>query len=108
MTILGKFYQDLIDNPHVYEMMQRFTREAIKHGKRKFAIHSIWERMRWELEFTKSPSTHGEFKLNDHLCPYYARLFMHDFPEYGRFFEVRRLNTPGSEILNNHPEAIRP
>ncbi len=46
----------------------------------------IGERIRW---YTAVETTDDDFKINDHHWPYYARILMLSYPEFGGFFEIR-------------------
>ena len=76
------------DNPHVYKLVKRFTFQAIERGFQHYSIQSIFERIRWHADIeTDDP----EFKLNNNHRPYYARLFMEDFPKHEDFFRTREV-----------------
>ena len=73
-------------NPHVYKLFCHFTRQAITRGYKRFSVSMVIERVRWE---TMVVTTDPDFKINNNHRAYYARLWMHDNPEYGEFFETR-------------------
>lgn len=73
-------------NPSVYAAFERFALEALAR-RHRIGARMIWERMRWELLLSTRGG--GEFKLNDHYTPFYARLFMREHPEHAGCFEVR-------------------
>lgn len=75
-------------NPAVWEAFLRRTREAWASG-RKVGARCVWERMRWELDIEVQSE---DFKLNDHLVPYFARLVMLRYPELDGYFERRDAN----------------
>lgn len=78
-------------NPHVYELFQKFTLDAIRAGRKRFGARMIWERMRWYTMVEAKDQT--DFKLNDHYPPYYARKFMGEHVSYQGFFELRGEDT---------------
>ena len=82
-----------LDNPHVYDLFERFTFEAINAGYRNFSVAAIWERMRWECMIETSDP---EFKLNNNHKAYYARWFMRKHPQYDGFFRTRTVH--GEEV----------
>ena len=82
------FEQFHAENPHVYELFTRFSFEAIDRGRTRYSARMVWSRMRWHVDFE---TTEESYKLNDHHTPYYARLFMADYPEHSEFFETRRV-----------------
>jgi len=76
-------------NPQVYELFKRFTFEALRSGRKHYSAYAIFQRIRWHSEI----ETQGDdFKLNNNHQPYYARLFMHDHPQYDGFFKTRGLH----------------
>ena len=80
-------------NPHVYELFKRFAFVVANAGYERYSSRAVIERLRWHVNFETTTAQAGEFKLNDHLTPYYARLFMADHPHLGEFFETRRLRS---------------
>ena len=80
-------------NPHVYELIKRFTMEAIAAGFKHYGIQSIAERVRWHTAI----ETEGEaLKLNNNHTAYYARMFMDDYPDHEGFFRTRVLTAKGA------------
>jgi len=77
-------------NPHVYELFTKYALEACRAGRGRFGARMIWNRMRWYARFETTDGESGGFKLNNNHTPYYARLFMSDWPEYEDLFETRR------------------
>lgn len=86
----GKHYEEFMkfhtDNPDVYLLFKKFTFEAIQRGRKKLGVGAIIERVRW---YTDIETRGGPFKLNNNYSPYYARMFMSDFPEHEGFFATR-------------------
>lgn len=78
-------------NPFVYELWDRFTREAIARGYNTIGVAAIMERIRWEtnviLQDTKEDGQ--ELKINDHHKPYYARLWLKNNPEHKGMFKIK-------------------
>ena len=75
-------------NPHVYDLFKRFAFKVIDGGHQHFSSKAIFERIRWETLINTRGS---KFKLQNNHTPYYARLFMHDFPQYDGFFRTREI-----------------
>ena len=73
-------------NPVVWELFQRFTKEALSAGLEHFGSQAILERIRWETTITTS----GLFKINNNFGPFYARKFHRHFPEHDGFFKTRK------------------
>ena len=74
-------------NPQVYTAFKRFTFQAIGSKRQRFSSMAVIQRMRWE----SMVSGDDDFKINNNYAPYYARLFMKDFPQYEGFFETRSI-----------------
>lgn len=74
--------------PGVYRLFDRFTREVIVAGFRRYSADAIMHRVRWH---THIETGDVEFKLNNNYVAYYARLWMRDNPRYAGFFETRRV-----------------
>lgn len=75
------------ENPHVYELFERFAFEAIRSGMSRYGAHGIVERIRWHVSIDIR-STDG-LKINDHHAPFMSRLFVERHPEHAGFFELR-------------------
>ena len=81
-----KFERFHVKNPHVYQLFKRYALEA-SIRERRFSARTIIHRMRW---FTQVETDDPDgFKINDHWSPYYARMFVEDFPQYEHFVERR-------------------
>lgn len=77
-------------NPHVYELFKRFTFDVIRRGHKHYSSKAIFERIRWHTDI----ETMGEeFKMSNNYTPYYARLFMKDFPDHADFFRTKTLRS---------------
>jgi len=61
-------------NPHVYDVLVKYTRQAKASGLSKVGLSTLIGRARWYLQVeTTQPDG---FRINDHTGPYYARLIM--------------------------------
>ena len=89
----AKFNKFHAANPHIYEMLKRFTFEVIATGRKQYGMTSIFNRIRW---YTTVETTGDPFKINNNYYPYYARLFMRDHPEHDGFFRIRALGRRGA------------
>jgi len=75
------------ENPAVYRLFRRFALEALAvGGRRRFGARMIGERIRW---YAAVETSGHDFKVNDHLWPFYARKFMADHPQHAGAFETR-------------------
>ncbi len=73
-------------NPHVYAMFKRFTFEVLRRHTH-YSARAVVHRMRWHTSI--EVVNDDEFKINNNHTPYYARLFMKDFPLHEGFFRTR-------------------
>jgi|TARA_A100001201_G_scaffold142203_2_gene139727 hypothetical protein len=83
--ITNQFINFHKQNPNVYNLFKRFTKQAIKAGHTHLSSEMIINRIRWETSIT----TNEEYKINNIYKPYYSRMFMNDFPKYNEFFRMR-------------------
>jgi hypothetical protein len=77
------------ENPHVWTYFTRFAFQAISRGHRRLSVALLIERIRWEIYMTTTSD--GFFKINNNHRAYYARKWMHLFPQYSKFFAIRRV-----------------
>lgn len=79
---LAAFEKFDAENPHIFKLYVRFSREAKNAGYTKFSISSITERIRWETMIT-TRSEDG-FKLTNNHKPFYARKLsaMEEFKDF--------------------------
>lgn len=73
-------------NPKVFELADRFTREAIEAGRQRFGMKMVFERIRW---YSAVETTGSSFKLNNNYTAFYARLWMHRNPGQPQVFSLR-------------------
>lgn len=76
-------------NPAVWEMLKRFSFDAIRSGHRRFSADSILHRIRWE---TTVAAKNSRFKINNNFSANYARKFIREYPQFSNFFEIRKCN----------------
>ena len=76
------------DNPEVYDLFKQFTQDVIERGHESYSSKAIFERIRWHTDV----ETDGETsKMSNNYTPYYARLFMYEFPKHQGFFRTQIL-----------------
>lgn len=78
-----------IENPRVYELFDRFTRELIRAGREHGSAGLIAERIRWETTIDFDRSKQPPLKLNNNYWALYARLWESNNPQYKGFFHKR-------------------
>jgi len=82
------------ENPHVYEMFERFALEAYNTGRENFSHWLIMNRIRWE---TAIVTTGDDFKIRNDFIAYYARLFMVHHPQCRGFFRTKKMKEETEE-----------
>jgi hypothetical protein len=98
------FKEHLEENPHIWEMFERFALMAARK-REYYSAKAIIHRMRWQTEIEEKG---GEFKLSDGWISHYARKFMEDHPEHDGFFRTTTrkysyFNEPEKEPKNEKP-----
>lgn len=85
-----KWWEYHKENPHVYELVEKFTFDVIQRGYDRYSINSIFERIRWHTDI----DTEGDkFKISNNHRAYYARYFMYLHPQYDGFFKTKELRS---------------
>ena len=81
------------ENPHVYKLFTRFAFDAIRAGRPRFSARTVIHRIRWYTSIeTNDPEG---FKINNNWSPYYARMFVGEFPHHSKFFASRKAIADG-------------
>jgi len=87
-TLKQKWWAWHKENPHVYLLFDKFTRQAISRGHKNLSGWLIVNRIRWE---TSIVTTGEDFKIsNDHIA-FYARLWKAKHPEHKDLFTTKRM-----------------
>jgi hypothetical protein len=74
-------------NPQIYQFIRRYALRAIERKHTTLSIEFLTCIIRWE---TSIGAGDDEFKINNNFRPFYARMFMREFPAYKDFFRTRR------------------
>ena len=83
------FWEFHLENPVIYELFDKFTRQSIAAGRKHFSHVIVVERIRWA---TMVETIHkDDFKINNNHRAYYARLWMRNNPSYEGFFRTREV-----------------
>lgn len=88
-TIQERFELFDRENPNIYLLFVRFSRQAKASGRKRYSINAIFERVRWHVNIETASA--DDFKLNNDFRSRYARLIMEREPELIDFFEIREL-----------------
>lgn len=76
------------DNPRIWDLFVKFTRELIGRGFEHHSAYAVMHRVRWETaEVISEPDPGGnQFKISNQWTSYYARKFHLTYPQYDGFF----------------------
>jgi len=77
--LLQEFLNFHENHPEVYEEYKKDILDAFNSGRNLYSIYVVRENNRWS---TKR-------KISNNHAPYYARLFIEEYPEYKSFFRLR-------------------
>jgi hypothetical protein len=91
-TIQERFETFHKQHPEVYGYLLALCFDLLHKGRKRYGIRPLCERVRWHFQVEQDLG--DEFKLNDHYLSRYARLIVHEHPEFDGFFEVREIKTP--------------
>lgn len=73
------------ENPDVWIMFERFTKELVNAGVSRLSANRVFERMRWESDVTGNDG----FKLNNDYRPFYSRMYERHHPQDPQFTKRR-------------------
>lgn len=91
-TLLNNFNQFDTDNPKIWDMLVKFSYQALGAGLEKTSISLLVERIRWEVQVvTKS---NDSFKISNNHRAFYARKLMDTYPEFKGLFRIREQALP--------------
>lgn len=72
--------------PEVFERLKSMALALKARGFEHYGLRALWEAMRYDLSVK---TTGKQYKLSDHMPPYYSRKLMAEVPELDQFFEIR-------------------
>jgi len=71
------------ERPKIYEVFQKVTFELMKRGYDRYSAYGIMHIVRfkiWQPGVDMRPDE--DYKISNNMTPFYARLFLRDFPEH--------------------------
>lgn len=77
------------DNPRIYKLVLRFTKQVKEAGFTRYSIWPIIGRIRWHV-YIETRSSDG-FKISNNQTPYYSRLLMYREKDLRGFFKIHIL-----------------
>lgn len=89
ITRAEKFLQFHEANPQVFQMLEMLAAKLVARGRKKIGIGLLTEVLRWEY-YMVTDDPNSEWKLNNNLRAYYARLLVEKHPEWESVFELRQ------------------
>lgn len=90
--IFARFERFHIHNPDFWHLFCKFT-DRMRQVKPQYAVASIFERARWELDLITTNTDDDSLKLNNDFKAYYARMYLVTHPNAKGFFELRKLTS---------------
>jgi len=106
--IRKRFEQFHAENPVVWELFQRFSRDIIRSGRDRYSAQTLIERIRWHTDIETRGSA---VKLNNDYAAYYARMWATQHPDIPLFSfrhqksKERPAMKPNLEVV---PESFMP
>ena len=85
--LLEKFKQFHKENPRVYDLFVTYSKRMKISGKNKYSAWTIVNVIRWNMDLW---TTGDVFKINNDFIAIYARVMIHNYPEFADFFELRQ------------------
>ena len=90
-SIQHRFEKFHHDNPRVYELIVKFSRQVKDAGLNGYSINAVFERIRWFVFIDLK--SREPFKLSNDFRSRYARLVMRQENDLKEFFETRELRS---------------
>jgi hypothetical protein len=75
-------------NPHVWQLFQKFSFEAVHRRRARISHWLIINRIRWE---TNIVTTGEDFKISNDYIAFYARYWKATYPEHKDLFTTKRM-----------------
>ncbi len=89
LTGYEKFRLFHFENPDVFDLFEKFARQAKASGRGRFGAFMIGNRIRW---YTQVEVVGDDYKINNNYLPYWARLLMLKYEDdFAGFFELRSM-----------------
>lgn len=92
LSLEDKFRKYHEDNPHVFELLVRFSYQ-LKNSKRrrKYGIAAVFERLRWHIDIeTNDPDG---FKINNSYRSFYVRMIEEKHPDLIGLYRKRAMRS---------------
>ena len=87
--IFERFVEFHEANPDFWHLFCKFA-DNMRRIKSHYAVASIFERVRWEIDSTTMDTEDDSPKLNNDFRAYYGRMYLAAHPSAEGFFELRK------------------
>ena len=77
------------ENPMVWKYFEKYSFEAVQHGRKKISHWLIINRIRWEVYIV---TTGKDFKISNDLIAFYARFWRKTYPQHKHLFNIKRMS----------------
>jgi hypothetical protein len=97
-------------NPRVWKHYDRRAWQKLEEGRSHYGSSAIIEWIRYEVRLETYDPLNLGVKLNDHVSPYYARLWRKLNPDHRTFIRTRRLTSEDDPPMKNEqiPLGLEP
>jgi len=90
-------FKELHENkPEIYEEFCKVSKAIIGRGHKQYSAYGVMHIVRfsaWKEGVTMKPGM--DYKVSNNMTPFYARLFLRDFPEHEKFFSTKPIRLEG-------------
>ena len=84
------------NRPHIYRKFKEVSSTLMERGYSHYSAYGVMHIVRfqvWEKGVTMKPEE--DYKISDHMTPFYTRLFLRDYPEHETFFATKPIRLEG-------------
>lgn len=93
-TVADRFRRYHAANPGVYLLFKQYAADARAAGHTRYSARDILARIRWHT----TVEVQGEFKVNNLVSPFYARMLVAEDALFAGFFEMRAAAADATEV----------
>ena len=90
-TLRDKFNAFNSRNPKVLAELERMANQLILRGRKRISTKMLFENLRYDFYMT-TDDPDSEFRLNNNMTPYYARLMIQRHPDWDGLFQLREVH----------------
>jgi hypothetical protein len=99
--LVDRFLDYHRDHPTVFAEFAKRAVQMRAAGRQRYSQWTIVQAIRWHHDLR----SHEAFKINNDFIALYARLMIHEHPEFAKFFELRSMKPAGRAM--SHEEVGR-